>query len=151
MLYSQGVPLEALGIPRRDGGEVETDHRKIWQTFAEHFYLFRGTPSGVWLAHELAEVFGITQKLSSAAAADIYAELTGKLAQPAYRPRALFERFNIEVLSTTDAASDLLGPLQAIRASGWQGRIVPCLRRVRDELGVRFPRQRLPARPPFHR
>ncbi|MCS7039325.1 MAG: glucuronate isomerase, partial [Caldilineales bacterium] len=62
MLYSQGVPLEALGIPRRDGGPVETDHRKIWQVFAEHFYLFRGTPSGVWLAHELYEVFGIRQK-----------------------------------------------------------------------------------------
>src|SRR5512143_1288835 len=68
MLYSQGVPLEALGIPRCDGGPVEADHRKIWQTFAEHFYLFRGTPSGSWLAHELYEVFGTQKKLTGATA-----------------------------------------------------------------------------------
>jgi glucuronate isomerase len=60
MLYSQGIPMEALGVPRRDGGAVEQDHRKIWQTFGEHFYLFRGTPTGIWLTHEAAvEVFGV--------------------------------------------------------------------------------------------
>lgn len=128
MLYSQGVPLEALGIPRRDGGPVETDHRKIWQTFADHFYLFRGTPSGVWLAHELSEVFGIQQKLSTVTAQAIYDELADKLAQPAYRPRALFERFKIEVLCTTDAASDSLTWHQAIRDSGWSGVVRPTFR-----------------------
>lgn len=128
MLYSQGVPLEALGIPRRDGGPVETDHRKIWQTFADHFTLFRGTPSGVWLAHELYEVFGIQQKLSSATAQAIYDELADKLAQPEYRPRALFERFKIEVLCTTDAASDSLTWHQAIKDSGWPGVVRPTFR-----------------------
>src|SRR5512136_1781024 len=49
MLYSQGIPPEQLGVPRRDGGPVETDHRQIWQIFAENFYLFLGTPSGMWL------------------------------------------------------------------------------------------------------
>src|SRR4030042_3349257 len=82
MLYSQGVPLEDLGIPRVDGGRVETDHRKIWQTFADHFYLFRGTPSGVWLAHELDEVFGIRQKLTGVTAQATYDELAGTLARP---------------------------------------------------------------------
>ena len=100
--------LEALGIPRRDGGPVETDHRKIWQTFADHFTLFRGTPSGAWLAHELYEVFDIQQKLNGATAQAIYDELSDKLARPEYSPRALFERFKIEVLCTTDAASDPL-------------------------------------------
>lgn len=128
MLYSQGVPLEALGIPRRDGGPVETDHRKIWQTFADHFYLFRGTPSGVWLAHELHEVFGIGQKLNSATAQAIYDELEDKLARPEYRPRALFERFQIEVLCTTDAASDPLIWHQAIKDSGWAGVVRPTFR-----------------------
>lgn len=128
MLYSQGVPLEALGIPRRDGGPVETDHRKIWQTFADHFYLFRGTPSGVWLAHELHEVFGIGQKLNSATAQAIYDELEDKLARPEYRPRALFERFQIEVLCTTDAASDPLVWHQAIKDSGWAGVVRPTFR-----------------------
>ncbi len=128
MLYSQGVPLEALGIPRRDGGPVETDHRKIWQVFADHFYLFRGTPSGVWLAHELYEVFGIRQKLTGATAQAIYDELADKLARPEYRPRALFERFNIEVLCTTDAASDSLAHHKAIRESGWKGVVRPTFR-----------------------
>ena len=128
MLYSQGVPLEALGIPRRDGGAVETDHRKIWQTFADHFTLFRGTPSGVWLAHELYEVFGIPQKLNGATAQAIYDELSDKLARPEYSPRALFERFKIEVLCTTDAASDPLVWHQAIKDSGWSGVVRPTFR-----------------------
>ncbi len=98
MLYSQGIPLESLGIPRRDGGPVEQDHRRIWQTFADHFYLFRGTPTGVWLASELNDVFGIEEKLTGATAQGIYDQLEAKLATPEYRPRALFERFKIEVL-----------------------------------------------------
>ncbi len=128
MLYSQGVPMEALGISRRDGGPVEADHRQIWQTFADHFYLFRGTPSGVWLAHELHEVFGIQQKLTGATAQAIYDELADKLARPEYRPRALFERFKIEVLCTTDAASDALAQHKAIRESGWPGVVRPTFR-----------------------
>lgn len=128
MLYSQGVPLEALGIPRRDGGAVETDHRKIWQTFADHFTLFRGTPSGAWLAHELYEVFGIQQRLNGATAQAIYDELSDKLARPEYSPRALFERFKIEVLCTTDAASDPLVWHQAIKDSGWSGVVRPTFR-----------------------
>jgi glucuronate isomerase len=128
MLYSQGVPLESLGIPRRDGKPVESDHRKIWQVFADHFYLFRGTPSGSWLAHELHEVFGIRQKLTGATAQTIYEELAHKLAQPEYRPRALFDRFKIEVLCTTDAASDSLEHHRAIKESGWPGVVRPTFR-----------------------
>lgn len=138
MLYSQGVPLEALGIPKRtesarDGGLAEGahgahDHRKIWQTFADHFYLFRGTPSGVWLAHELYQVFGIQQKLTGATAQATYDELAAKLARPEYRPRALFERFKIEVLCTTDGASDSLAYHKAIKESGWKGVVRPTFR-----------------------
>ncbi|MGC8781500.1 MAG: glucuronate isomerase [Anaerolineae bacterium] len=128
MLYSQGVPLEALGVPRQDGGPVEADHRKIWQTFAEHFYLFRGTPTGIWLTQELVEVFGVTEKLTGASAQRIYDQIADCLSRPEFRPRALFERFNIEVLATTDAASDPLVHHQAIRASGWKGRVVPTFR-----------------------
>lgn len=128
MLYSQGVPLESLGIPRGDGGAVETDHRKIWQAFADHFYLFRGTPSGVWLAHELYEVFGIKQKLNGATAQAAYDELAAKLASPEYSPRALFNRFNIEVLCTTDGAADSLEYHKAIQESGWKGVVRPTFR-----------------------
>ena len=128
MLYSHGVPLEAMGVPRVDGGPVEQDHRKIWQTFADHFHLFRGTPTGVWLAHELIEVFGVEEKLQSATAQRIYDHIEAWLATPEFRPRALFERFNIEVLCTTDAATDPLLNHQAIRQASWQADIRPTFR-----------------------
>lgn len=128
MLYSQGISLESLGIPRIDGGPIETDYRKIWQTFADHFYLFRGTPTGIWLADELRDVFGIEAKLSSETAQPIYDQIVAKLATPAFRPRALYEKFNVEVLCTTDAATDPLTYHKTIRESGWQGRILPTFR-----------------------
>ena len=128
MLYSQGIPLEALGVSRTDGGPVEQDHRKIWQVFAENFYLFRGTPTGIWLAYMFNEVFGIEAKLTGATAQDIYDQMVAKLASPEFRPRALFECFNIEVLCTTDFATDPLRYHQAIQASGWQGDIRPTFR-----------------------
>ena len=128
MLYSQGVPMESLGIPTRDGAPVETDARRIWQIFAEHQFLFRGTPTGVWLNHELFHVFGVRQKLSGATAQAIYDEIAEKLRSPEFRPRALFERFKIEVLATTDAATDTLEHHQAIRDSDWGGRVIPAFR-----------------------
>ncbi|MBN2004912.1 MAG: glucuronate isomerase [Anaerolineae bacterium] len=133
MLYSQGVPLEALGVPRSvvkpsDGGPVEQDPRKIWQTFAEHFHLFRGTPSGIWLQHELIEVFGVKEKPCGTNAQAIYDHIAAQLASPAFSPRRMFERFGIEVLCTTDAASDSLQDHQAIRDSGWAGIVLPTFR-----------------------
>jgi len=128
MLYSQGISLEAQGVPRRDGGPTESDHRKIWQVFCEHFYLFAGTPSGQWLTQELVEVFEITEKPSAANAQTLYDSIAAKLETPAFRPRALFEHFNIEVLCTTDAASDPLSHHKTIRESGWSGKILPTFR-----------------------
>lgn len=128
MLYSQGVPLEVLGISRRDGGAIEVDHRKIWQTFAEHFYLFRGTPSGLWLKHELKQVFGIDQPLSGLNAQAIYDVIQDALKRTEFSPRRLFERFNIEILATTDAATDDLRHHQAMRDSGWAGQVIPTFR-----------------------
>jgi glucuronate isomerase len=128
MLYSQGIPLEALGVPTLDGTPVERDHRKIWQIFADHFYLFAGTPSGAWLSHEFAEVFGISEKPDHTNAQKIYDQIQEKLNSPEFLPRTLFERFGIEVLSTTDAASDSLEYHRKIRESGWRGRVIPCFR-----------------------
>ena len=98
MLYSQGVPMEALGIPRVDGGPTETDPRRIWQIFGDHFHLFRGTPSGAWLSQEFEGVFGIDEPLTASSAMRIYDHIDACLARPDFRPRALFERFRIEVL-----------------------------------------------------
>ena len=128
MLYSQGIPQEQLGVPRQDGGAVERDHRKIWQTFADNFHLFRGTPTGVWLAYELRVVFGIKQQLTHDTAHSIYDEIVAKLGTPEFRPRKMFERFNIEVLATTDMASDPLDQHRALHASDWKARIVPTFR-----------------------
>ena len=128
MLYSQGISLEALGIRPLDGSLAEQDHHKIWQLFAENFYLFRGTPTGSWVNQALVEVFDIQQKLDGASGQAIYSQIAEKLASPAFRPRALFERFKIETLCTTDAAGDRLEAHQAIRASGWKGDIRPTFR-----------------------
>jgi len=128
MLYSQGIPMEAIGIPARDGSRVETDPRKVWQLFADHCHLFRATPTGVWLAHELREVLDVRVMLTSDSAQRIYDEILEKLAAPEFRPRALFDRFNIEVLATTDRASDSLAHHAAIRESGWSGNVIPTFR-----------------------
>jgi glucuronate isomerase len=128
MLYSYGVPLEALGVPRLDGAPVERNPRRIWQLFADHVHLFRGTPSGAWLADELSSVFGIDDRLDSASAMRIYDRIADRLVSPAFRPRTLFERFNIEVLCTTDAAGDSLEWHRALRESDWRCDIRPTFR-----------------------
>jgi glucuronate isomerase len=128
MLYSQGVPMEAMGVPTRDGTPVESDPRRIWQTFAEHWHLFRGTPTGAWVTQELYEVFGVRVRLNARTAQRVYDQVAERLRSPEFRPRALFERFNIEVLATTDAAADDLRHHRAIRESGWGRRVVPAFR-----------------------
>jgi glucuronate isomerase len=128
MLYSQGHRLEDLGIAPRDGGAAETDHRRIWQRFAENFHLFRATPTGQWLRDELISVFGIAEKLNGDSAQRIYDELDAKLRQPEFSPRALFERFNIETIATTDAATSPLAEHQRLRDEGWGDRVRPTFR-----------------------
>ena len=88
MLYSQGLALEDLGVPSRDGSPVETDHRRIWQRFADNFHLFRGTPTGLWLADELIDLFGVDERLNSTNAQQIYDQIEARIAQPEFAPRA---------------------------------------------------------------
>jgi glucuronate isomerase len=128
MLYSQGVKLEDLGIPRRDGGEVEQDARRIWRTFAAHYHLFRGTPTRIWLDHAFHEVFGIRERLIPESADRLYDHINECLKRPEFLPRALFERFNIEVIATTESPLDPLVQHATIRASGWIGRVVTAYR-----------------------
>ena len=128
MLYSQGIKLEQLGIPTIDGTKVETDPRKVWQLFADNYHLFVGTPSGNWLAYEFNKIFSIEEKPNSINAQSIYDKLQEKLNTPEFLPRNLFEKFNIEVLSTTDAASDSLNQHKDIKATDWNKRVIPCFR-----------------------
>ena len=128
MLYSQGITLEELGIPTSDGSKVETDHRKIWQIFADNFYLFRATPSGVWLTNEFSNVFGINEKLNSENAMKIYDIMNAKLQTKEFLPRTLFEKFKIEVLNTTDGAADSLEYHKILKEIDWKGKVIPCFR-----------------------
>lgn len=128
MLYSQGVRLESLGIPRKDGGPVETDKRAIWRLFARHYPLFRGTPTRLWFDHSMETVFGISERLCEKNADALYDRIDAALKTPAFRPRALFERFKIEAIATTEGALDPLDHHRAIAASGWNGRVITTYR-----------------------
>ncbi|MBO9576066.1 MAG: glucuronate isomerase [Sphingobium sp.] len=128
MLYSQGVRLEDLGIPTRDGTPVETEPRAIWRRFAAHYTLFRGTPSRMWLDWVFSEVFGIDVQLT-AETADLYFDtIDAALRTDAFRPRALFERFGIEVIATTEGPTDELPYHKIIQESGWNGRVITTYR-----------------------
>src|SRR5665213_1797110 len=128
MLYSQGISLEDLGVPDKHGVVHNTDNRAIWRLFAKNWHLFRGTPSRVWLEHSLETLFGITERLGEKNADAAYDTIDAALKTPEFRPRALFERFNIEAISTTDGALDPLAYHDQIKASGWKGRVLPAYR-----------------------
>ncbi len=128
MLYSRGISLDLLGVPRADGSLSDTDPREVWQIFGENWYLFRGTPTGAWLTQELYDLFDIREKLDGESAQDIYDAIAAKLATPEFRPRELFDRFNIALLATTDAASDKLAEHASIKSSGWSGTVIPTFR-----------------------
>jgi glucuronate isomerase len=128
MLYSQGVKLEDLAIPRRDGGPVEKDARKIWRAFAAHYHVFRGTPTRVWLDHAFHEVFGVRERLTPESADRVFDRINESLGKPEFRPRALFERFNIEVIATTESPLDPLTHHAKLKGSDWKGRVVTAYR-----------------------
>ena len=128
MLYSQGVSLDELGI----GQPSISDPRKVWRIFASHYYLFRGTPTRLWLDFAFERLFGLNVRLSADTADSYYDAIAEKLATPGFLPRALFDRFNIEVLATTDSPLDLLKEHEAIRdcarSGEWVARILPTFR-----------------------
>ncbi|HEY2038211.1 MAG TPA: glucuronate isomerase [Edaphobacter sp.] len=127
MLYSQGVSMESIGIPQADGKE-QADPKEVWRIFAKNYYLFRGTPTRLWFDYSLSVNFGLKERLNEKNADEYYDVISRKLQTPEFRPRALFEKFNIEVLSTTDSPLDTLEYHKAIRESGWKGRVLPTFR-----------------------
>jgi glucuronate isomerase len=127
MLYSQGISLESLGIPQADGKQ-SADPREVWRIFARNYYLFRGTPTRLWIDYSFETLFGLKDRLSSENADEYYNVIQKKLNTPEFLPRALYEKFNIEALSTTDTAFDKLEWHKQIKASGWKGRVLPTFR-----------------------
>jgi glucuronate isomerase len=128
MLVSQGATLAELGVPRVDGGEVEKDPRAIWRRFAQGYRLLRGTPTMMWLDHSFEHVFGLTEPLTPDNADAAYDHIEACLGKPEFRPRALFERFGIEVLATTEGALDDLRWHRMIEKSGWKGQVTTTYR-----------------------
>jgi glucuronate isomerase len=131
MLYSQGVPMEALGVMPLQSTSLPAsfaDPREAWRVFASHYHLFRGTPSRLWLDWVFAESFGLDRRLEAATADHYFDHITSALQTAAFRPRALFERYNIEVLATTESPIDELVHHQVLRASGWKGRVITAYR-----------------------
>lgn len=121
LLHASGVDLADLGV-----GGAPADPRSAWRLLAEHWHRFAGTASGYWIAEELRTLFGLTEPLAPASADRIYDAMSARLADPAFRPRALFEAFRIEVLATTD---DPLDELQTHRRLQQEGlRVLPTFR-----------------------
>jgi glucuronate isomerase len=116
MLLSQGIPPGRLGV-----GDPDADGRAIWRLFAENWYLFRGTPSRLWLERTFTTVFGVETPLRPETADEVYDAIADRLADPAFRPRALFERFGIELLATTESPTDDLAAHAKLAADGWGG------------------------------
>ena len=128
MLYSQGISLEALGIPDHDGKIAAVDPQEVWRLFAANYFLFRGTPTRLWLDTSFSQLFGMDERLCAENANAFYDSIARQLKEPAFRPRALYESFRLAVLSTTDSPMDSLEDHQAIRASGWKGMVLPTFR-----------------------
>lgn len=128
MLYSQGIGFDQLGIARNDGASSDADPAAVWQLFADHYMLFRGTPTRLWMDHVFGEVFGLEGTLSTTTAERFYREINRQLATPEFLPRALYERFNIEVLATTESPLDTLDAHQRLARDGWVGRVITTFR-----------------------
>lgn len=127
LLYSRGIRLAELGIASKDAA-ADVDPARVWQIFADNYFLFHGTPTGVWLSYVFSEIFNIPEPLNQHNAMVFYDHLNAELRKPEFLPRALYNRFNIEVLTTTDAATDSLSAHTAIRSSKWNGKVIPCFR-----------------------
>ena len=128
MLVSQGITLNEVGVQTRDDSFVEKDPRKIWKKFSENYCLFRGTPTAMWLDFSFEKVFGITEVLTSATSDFYYNHIEEKLSQSGFLPQALFDKFNIEVLATTDSALSKLSHHADLNKSTWGGRVIPTYR-----------------------
>ncbi len=130
MLYARGIPLESLGVAPIDGKPPagERNPRKIWQTFANNWNLFRATPTRAWLEYVLYGLFKVQRELDADSASLVYDAIAERLRSPEFRPRALFKRFNIEVLATTDAASATLEHHATLRDVDLGGQVIPTFR-----------------------
>ena len=128
MLYSQGITLEGLGIQTLDGQASESDYLKVWKIFARNYHLFHGTPSRSWMDYVFCEVFGFDIELNETNAELFYEKINAALATDAFRPRELLKRFNIELLATTEGATDSLSHHAKLKGTGVDKTVITTFR-----------------------
>lgn len=129
LMHASGVSLDALGIPDRGTPRTVASPREIWRTFSENWHLYAGTASGYWLQNTFSEQFGIDVHPDGDNADAVFDRIQESLTTPAFRPRALFERFGIDVMATTDDPMDDLAPHRALAADpAFRGRVLPTFR-----------------------
>ncbi|MGJ8694324.1 MAG: glucuronate isomerase [Thalassotalea sp.] len=128
MLYSQGVSLDEIGLARVDGSTTDVDYLAVWKLFAKNYYLFHGTPSRMWMDYVFCEVFGFDVVLNEGNAEFFYETINKALATDAFRPRELLKHFNIELLATTEGATDSLQHHSKIKADGLNNTVITTFR-----------------------
>ena len=131
LLHASGVPLRSLGVPPATSHLTEAEARAAWTTFCAHWPVFRGTPMKYWMEAVLVDVFGLTARPSATTADSLYDAIAAAITTPAYRPRALMDRFGIAFLATTDDPCDPLDSHEKIAADKEfyaRHRVVPTFR-----------------------
>ncbi len=123
ILRGHGVAPGQLGVAD-DGASIAGDPASVWKVFAANYHAFRGTPTRLWHDHAFSTLFGLNERLSADNSDRFYTRVAECLAKPEFRPRALFQRFNIELLSALATPFDSLDPYLAARGS-LKGRLVP--------------------------
>ena len=127
LLHANGVSLADLGVG--EGPMPEQRARKAWRLLCENWRVFRGTPVRYWFDSELGDIFGVTQRPSADNADELYDQISAKLAEESFRPRALLSRFGIDVLATTDDPADDLVAHDAIaKDPSFPTRVIPTFR-----------------------
>jgi glucuronate isomerase len=127
LLHADGVALEDLGVGQ--GPLPEAAARGVWRRLCERWEIFAGTPVRFWLEAELAEIFEVSLRPSADTADAIFDQIAERLADDAFRPRSLYERFRIRVLATTaDPCDDLAAHASLAADPSWSGRVIPNFR-----------------------
>jgi glucuronate isomerase len=129
-LYGDHYKWRAMrtnGISERYCTGDAPDFEKF-QKWAETVPYTLRNPLYHWTHLELQRYFGINELLNASSAARIYEECSAKLQAPEYSVRGLLRQMNVKVVCTTDDPIDSLEHHAAIKAEGFETRILPAFR-----------------------
>ena len=127
LLYSHGISYDTMGVPRTDGAEVASG-RAAWKVLADHYHLFLGTPSRLWIDHSMNWAFGIEEPLAPDNADAYFDLITARLQQDECRPLALLDKARVDYIATTEFALDPLTHHARIGEQGLSSRIATTYR-----------------------